>query len=57
MLINIREAGEGIEFFILPSKIIVKNMEGEKGDFPNISLELILKYKNRWDIFGDAAAG
>ena len=31
-------------------------MGGGQGGFPNISLERILKYKNRWDIFGDAAA-
>jgi hypothetical protein len=55
VLINIRKAGEEIEFFIMPSKIVAKNMEGEEGRFPNISLERILKYKNRWDIFGDAA--
>jgi hypothetical protein len=39
----------------VPSKIIAKNMAGEGGGFPNIRLERILKYKNRWDIFGDTA--
>ncbi len=55
MLINIRKTGNEIEYFIVPSKIIARNMEGEESKFPNISLERVIKYKNRWDIFGDSA--
>jgi len=54
VLVNIRKAGNEIEYFIVPSKIIAKNMGGEEGKFPNISLEKVIKYKNRWDIFGDS---
>lgn len=55
VLINIRKAGNNIEYFIVPSTIIARNMEGEGSKFPNISLDRVIKYKDRWEIFGDAA--
>jgi len=55
-MINIRKDSNEVEYYIVPSKIIAKNMVGEKGKFPSIDLEQVKKYRNCWDIFGDSSA-
>jgi hypothetical protein len=45
---------EDVLYFIVPSKVIAKNMDAPDGDFPNIKRDKITKYQNNWSPFGKA---
>ena len=57
VLVNIKNsvrAGESIEYFVVPSKQLSRGGYHE-GDWPNIALEKIESYRDRWEIFGKSA--
>ncbi len=57
VLVKIRTSvknGESIEYFIVPSSDLSK-LGFHDGDWPNIQKANILKYKDKWSVFGNSA--
>jgi hypothetical protein len=49
---NTKRSGESIHFYVVPSKKVV-DMAWHKGKFPNIRIDQITSYENKWSVFGD----
>lgn len=55
VFVNLKNSktGENIEYFVIPSREVAKRMH-YKGEWPHIRRDVILKFKDRWAIFGKA---
>lgn len=42
---------EEVDYFVVPSKFVAKNMDAAEGEFPNIKRDKIAKYRNDWSAF------
>ncbi|AMC35106.1 hypothetical protein VN23_11040 [Janthinobacterium sp. B9-8] len=53
VLVNIRQkkGGEEIEYYVVPSKILVKNAIHD-GNWPNMPMSAVKNLQNKWDVFG-----
>ena len=51
VLVNLRKDGKEIEYFILPSRVVAKNMIID-GTWYSLGYDIAKQYKNNWGVFG-----
>lgn len=47
-----RKTGDMTSFYIVPSKKVFE-LAWHEGKFPNIKIDAIARYENKWSVFGD----
>ena len=47
-----KKAGESVHYYVVPSKKVAE-LAWHEGRFPNIRIDAIAKYENKWSVFGD----
>jgi hypothetical protein len=56
VLVNLKNTmrnGETVEYYVVPSRQLARN-GSHRGKWPNISIDIVLRWKNKWSVFGRA---
>lgn len=50
---NTKRDGETVEYYVVPSRQLARD-GSHRGNWPNISIDKVFRWKNKWSVFGRA---